>query len=141
MIVLDTNVVSELMRAEPNEHVVSWLDAQPALALHITAVTVAELLFRVERMPSGKRRTRIAAEIADMLEIDFADRILSFDVLSSLEYGRIVAYREQLGRPIGMADAMIAATAMSANATLFITRHTSDFTDTNLSLLNPWIAR
>ena len=141
MIVLDTNIVSELMHVEPDPAVVSWLDAQQAPTLYITAVTAAELLFGVERMPSGKRRTRIASAIADMLEYDFADRVLPFDVSSSLEYGRVVANREKLGQPIGMADAMIAATALSAGASLFATRNTKDFTDTGLSLINPWITQ
>ena len=141
MIVLDTNIVSELMHVEPDPAVVSWLDAQQAPTLYITAVTAAELLFRVERMPSGKRRARIASAIADMLEYDFADRVLPFDVSSSLEYGRIVAHREQLGHPIGMADAMIAATSLSAGASLFATRNTKDFTDTDLPLINPWITQ
>ena len=141
MIVLDTNIVSELMHVEPDPAVVSWLDAQQAPTLYITAVTAAELLFGVERMPSGKRRTRIASAIADMLEYDFADRVLPFDVSSSLEYGRVVANREKLGQPIGMADAMIAATALSAGASLFATRNTKDFTDTGLPLINPWITQ
>ncbi len=141
MIVLDTNIVSELMHVEPDPAVVSWLDAQHAPTLYITAVTAAELLFGIERMPSGKRRTHIASAIADMLEKDFADRVLPFDVSSSLEYGRVVARREHLGHPIGMADAMIAATALSAGASLFATRNTKDFTDAGLRLINPWITR
>jgi predicted nucleic acid-binding protein len=141
MIVLDTNIVSELMHEEPDPAVVSWLDAQQASTLYITAVTAAELLYGVERMPSGKRRTRIASAIADMLEVDFAERVLPFDVSSSLEYGRVVAHREQLGHPIGMTDAMIAATALSAGASLFATRNTKDFIDTDLPLINPWITQ
>ena len=141
MIVLDTNIVSELMHVAPDPVVVSWLDAQQARTLHITAVTAAELLFGVDRMPSGKRRTRIASAIADMLENDFADRVLPFDVMSALEYGRVVAHREQLGHPIGMADAMIAATAVSAGANLFATRNTKDFIDIDLPLINPWISK
>ena len=141
MIVLDTNIVSELMHVKPDPAVVSWLDALQAPTIYITAVTAAELLFGVERMPSGKRRTRIGSAIADMLEYDFADRVLPFDVSSSLEYGRVVAHREKLGHPIGMADAMIAATALSASASLFATRNTKDFTDTGLSLINPWITQ
>ena len=129
------------MHVEPDPAVVSWLDAQQAPTLYITAVTAAELLFGVERIPSGKRRTRIASAIADMLEDDFADRVLPFDVSSSLEYGRVVAHREKLGQPIGMADAMIAATALSAGASLFATRNTKDFTDTGLPLINPWITQ
>ena len=141
MIVLDTNVVSELMHAEPNVSVVSWLDAQRTADLYITAVTAAELLFGVERMPSGRRRTRIASAIADMLDHDFTDRVLPFDVSASLDYARITAHREQLRHLIGMADAMIAASALSSGASLFATRNTKDFTDTGLSLVNPWTAR
>ena len=141
MIVLDTNIVSELMHVEPDPAVVSWLDAQQASTLYITAVTAAELLFDVERIPSDKRRGRIASAIADMLEDDFAGRVLPFDVLSSLEYSRVVAHREKLGHPIGMVDAMIAAIALSAGASLFATRNTKDFTDTGLPLINPWITQ
>ncbi len=141
MIVLDTNIVSELMHAEPDPAVVLWLDAQKAPDLYITAITAAELLFGVERMPSGQRRTRIASAIADMLEYDFTDRVLPFDASASLDYGRVVAHRERLGRPIAMADAMIAATALSVGASLFATRNIKDFTDTGLSLTNPWITR
>jgi predicted nucleic acid-binding protein len=140
MIVLDTNVVSELMRADPDHAVVSWLDAQHASSLYITAITAAELLFGVERLPVGKRRTRIGSAIADVLETDFADRVLPFTGLSALEYGRVVARRERLGHPMGMTDGMIAATALSAGASAFATRNTKDFEDSDLTLLNPWIA-
>ncbi len=139
MIVLDTNVVSELMHADPDERVVSWLDAQEAADLYITAITSAELLFGVERMPSGQRRTRLASMIADVLDQDFTGRILPFDAPASLDYGRIVAQRERSGHPIGMADALIAAIALSAGASLFATRNSKDFTDTGLTLINPWI--
>jgi hypothetical protein len=138
MIVLDTNVVSELMRARPDTAVVAWLDAQQSDDLHLTTVTAAELLFGVARMPTGSRKTSIASAIADMLEHDFADRILPFDTSAAVDYGELVARREQLGRPIGMADAMIAATALSAGASCVATRNTKDFGDTGLTLVNPW---
>lgn len=141
MIVLDTNIVSELMRVEPDSTVVSWIDAHQPADLYITAITAAELFFGVERMPPGQRRTRIASAIADMLEVDFTDRVLPFDVSASLDYGRVVAHREHVGRPIGMADAMIAATALSAGAALIATRNTKDFSDTGVALINPWIVQ
>ena len=129
------------MHVEPDPAVVPWLDAQQASTLYITAVTAAELLVDVERIPSDKRRRRIASAIADMLEDDFAGLVLPFDVLSSLEYSRVVAHREKLGHPIGMADAMIAAIALSAGASLFATRNTKDFTDIGLPLVNPWVTQ
>ena len=129
------------MHVEPEPAVVSWLDAQQASTLYITAVTAAELLIDVERIPSGKRRRRIASAIADMLEDDFAGRVLPLDVSSSLEYSRVVAHREKLGHPIGMVDAMIAAIALSAGASLFATRNTKDFTDIGLPLVNPWVTQ
>lgn len=140
MIVLDTNVVSELMRTEPDSTVVSWLDAEAADDVFITAVTAAELVFGLERMPHGARRQRLASAIGDMLEFDFADRILPFDAHAALEYGTVVAGRERLGRPIGMADAMIVATALSADAALVATRNTRDFADTGIALFDPWHA-
>ena len=140
MIVLDTNVVSELMRADPDPAVVSWIDGQHASALYITAVTAAELLFGVERLPVGRRRKRIGLAIADVLETEFAGRVLPFTAVSALEYGRIVAKREHLGHPMGMADGMIAATALSVHASVFATRNTRDFDEVDLTLINPWTA-
>ncbi|HEY5320347.1 MAG TPA: type II toxin-antitoxin system VapC family toxin [Galbitalea sp.] len=140
MIVLDTNVVSELMRARPDSAVVAWLDAQQSDDLHLTAVTAAELFFGVARIPAGSRKTSITSAIADMLEHDFTDRILPFDTFAAIDYGQLVAHREQLGHPIGMADGMIAATALSAGASCLATRNTKDFGETGLALVNPWTA-
>ena len=83
----------------------------------------------------------IASAIADMLEYDFADRVLPLNVSSALDYGRGVVHREHFGDPIGMAGAMIVASALFASAPLFATRNTKDFTDTDLPLITPWISR
>ena len=138
MIVLDTNVVSELMKSDPSPIVLAWIDRQ--VDPFITAVTAAELLYGVQRMPVGQRRTHVAAAIADMIDIDFAGRVLPFDVSATVDYAELVVTRERAGRPIGMADGMIAATALSAGATQFATRNVRDFEGIGLPLIDPWTA-
>jgi len=109
MIVLDTNVLSELMRREPNPRVVAWLDALPASELVITAITVAEILHGIARLPSGKRKRLLYAQAIAMLEEDFASNILPFDTDAAVHYAALVAACETSGRPASMADALIAA--------------------------------
>lgn len=137
MIVLDTNVVSELMKAAPAQSVTDWLDAQPVSDLWLTSVTVAELMYGVARLPKGRRRTAVASAIAEMINEDFAGRIHDFDAAAAHRYGEIVVRRETLGRPISMADAEIAAICHVHGATL-ATRNTNDFADTGIALRDPW---
>jgi predicted nucleic acid-binding protein len=91
-------------------------------------------------MPASVCKTDVASAIVDVLEQDFVDRIPPLDTSAVVEYGQLVARREQLGRSIGMADAMIAATAISAGASCLATRNTKDFGETSLTLVNPWSA-
>jgi len=137
MIVLDTNVVSELMKPTPARTVTDWLDAQPSSDIWLTAITVAEVTYGVARLPKGRRKTAVAATVADMIREDFAGRIHDFDVAAAHRYGEIVARRETLGRPISMADAEIAAICQARNATL-ATRNTEDFDGAGVTLINPW---
>lgn len=137
MIVLDTNVISELTRQAPAPHVVSWLDALTAAEVATTAITAAELLYGVSRMPDGRRKTELAAAVHGLLSDDFHGRVLSFDEPAARRYADIVTGRERLGRPIGVADAQIAAICRTIEATL-ATRKTDDFQDTGLQLINPW---
>jgi toxin FitB len=137
VIVLDTNVVSELMRPAPAEVVVAWVDTQPAVEVFLTAVTVAELLYGVGRLADGARKTDLAETVEAMLAEDFDNRILAFDGAAAAHYADVVVRRERAGRPISMADALIAAICRSHNA-IFATRNLSDFEDTGLSLANPW---
>ncbi|WP_154795168.1 type II toxin-antitoxin system VapC family toxin [Occultella kanbiaonis] len=139
MIVLDTNVISELTRSAPDRAVVGWLDGLDPSQAYLTAVTTAELLDGVERMPAGRRRTAIAGAVADLIGLDFAGRILPFDVAASDRYAVVLAARRSIGRPIGMADAMIAAISLEAGATL-ATRNVRDFEGVSLPLVNPWTA-
>lgn len=135
MIALDTNVVSELMRATPDDRVMRWLDAQAPDTLVITSVTVAELLYGIARLPAGRRRTQLEAAFAETLEEEFT--ILPFDEAAAVDYATIVASQEMRGRKVSMADAMIAATCMTAGATL-ATRNTKDFDPLGVELVDPW---
>lgn len=137
MIILDTNIISELTRQAPEPRVVSWLDSLPAEEVSTTAVTAAELLYGVARVPAGRRKRELAAAVRGLLGDELRDRILPFDEHCASRYADIVCGRETLGRPIGVADAQIAAICRTAEATL-ATRNTDDFSGTGIELINPW---
>jgi predicted nucleic acid-binding protein len=137
VIVLDTNVVSEGAKPLPSEIVLSWLDAQIPSAVFTTTITLAEVLYGVEALPAGKRRTRLLAAAEKMFAQDFAGRILPFDEDAARLYATIVASRNAVGRPISQLDAMIAAIARTHRATV-ATRNTADFEHCGIQLVNPW---
>ena len=137
MIILDTNIIFELTRQVPEPGVISWLDSLPAEEASTTAVTAAELLYGVARMPVGRRKTELAAAVRGLLDDEFRDRVLPFDEHCASRYADIVCGRETLGRPIGVADAQIAAICRTAEAAL-ATRNTDDFSGTGIQLINPW---
>lgn len=137
MMVLDTNVVSELMRAAPESAVLNWLDAQPSSELWLTAVVAAELMFGVARLPEGGRKQQLAHNVAAMLEQDFAGQVLAYDLAAASIYAELVAQRERAGRPIAMADAQIAAICLAHGASL-VTRNEKDFDGLGLMVINPW---
>ncbi len=140
MIVLDTNVLSELTRQVPDTTVLTWLDSLPAAEVATTAVTAAELLYGVARLPSGRRKTELSEAIHALINDDFHGRIEPFDALAADQYAPVVTAREQRGRPIAGADAQIAAICRARNATL-ATRNTKDFEDTGIELVDPWRVR
>jgi predicted nucleic acid-binding protein len=140
MIVLDTNVVSELMRAAPAAAVVEWADRQPTDEVWLTAITLGELLYGVGRLPDGRRRTTLAAQLEAMVADDLDHRIAAFDEPAAAHYADIVVIRELLGRPISAADAQIAAICRSHDAIL-VTRNLNDFADTGIAIANPWVER
>jgi toxin FitB len=137
VIVLDTSIISELTRQAPAPRVISWLDALTAAEVATTAITAAELLCGVARMPGGRRKAELAAAVHGLLSDDFQGRVLSFDESAAQRYADIVTGRERLGRPIGIADAQIAAICQTIDATL-ATRNIDDFQETGLQLINPW---
>ncbi len=138
MIVLDTNVISELTRQAPEPGVISWLDSLPVAEVATTAITAAELFYGVARLPSGRRKTELATAVHELLSDDFRGRVLAFDDRAAPRYADIVSGRDQLGRPIGVADAQIAAICRGLDAAL-ATRNTADFQETGIELINPWL--
>ena len=138
MIVLDTNVLSEALKPLPSRIVLGWLAAQQPLSVFTTAITEAEVLYGVETLPPGKRRTRLLAAVERMFAEEFADRILPFDEDAARAFAGIVAARDTAGRPISQFDAMIAAIARSHRAAV-ATRNTADFQHCGIEVINPWI--
>lgn len=139
MILLDTNVISEFMRVEPESRVLVWIDAQPAMDLAVSAVTVAEILHGIARVPSGKRKQKLEAHAMAMFEEDFAGRILSFDAHAAVEYATLVAECESKGRAVSMADAQIAAICRTHGASL-ATRNVKGFEFSGVVVINPWLS-
>lgn len=137
MIVLDTNVISELMRPQPSEVVLGWMAGQPAQGLYVSSISVAEILHGVMLLPAGKRRTAIQAAAESMFVVEFAGRILAFDAEAARTYADIVAKRRSVGQPIAGFDAQIAAITLNARAAL-ATRNITDFEGCGLKLVNPW---
>jgi toxin FitB len=137
MIVLDTNVISELMRPHADPGVVGWVDDLPVTEIYLTAVTTAELRYGVARLPDGRRKTDLADRVARTIEEDFTGRILPFDDEAAAHYADIVVDRERRGMVISMADAQIAAICRNHSADL-ATRNTKDFAHTRIDVIDPW---
>jgi len=137
MILLDTNVISEMMRQRPEPLVCRWLDAQPLEELWTASVVLAELLSGVDLMPAGRRQDALRASVEGMIVQEFRGRILTFDASAARCYGSIRASRQRAGSPIPEMDALIAATAKTHGATL-ATRNISDFEHCGIPLVNPW---
>lgn len=139
MIILDTNVVSELMRPSPSVEVIDWVAGQPAPSLYLSTINEAELLYGVEVLPPGRRRERLLQEVEGMLREDFEGRILPFDSTAARAYAVIASARRAAGRPINHADCQIAVIARSREASV-ATRNVDDFAGTGVEVVNPWEA-
>ncbi|MDR0626468.1 MAG: type II toxin-antitoxin system VapC family toxin [Bifidobacteriaceae bacterium] len=138
-VVLDTNVVSELAKANPAAAVLRWLDARDPAGLHLSTVTVMELEYGLARLPEGKRRDDLTAGVREALALFGPDRIWDFDREAAERCGQLLADQERRGRTMGLADAQIAAICLSRGFAL-ATRNTQDFTSVGLSLVDPWLA-
>ena len=138
MIILDTNVLSALMRPVPESQVVTWLDGQPPTSVWTTSVTVLEVRFGMQILAAGKRRTLLTEAFQKLLE-KIGQRVLTFDVVAAQQATDLMAARHKKGRPVDLRDTMIAGIALAQHATL-ATRNTVYFEDTSIPLVNPWTA-
>jgi toxin FitB len=137
VIVLDTNVLSELIRPTPDERVLDWVDRQDSAEVVLTAITAAELRAGVALLPRGRRRTTLAARIEELLTDTFAAAVLPFGVDATGYYAQIVAKRRRAGTPISAPDAQIAAICRQYDARL-ATRNVRDFAQTGVDIVDPW---
>ena len=137
MYMLDTNVISELMKPQPDRHVVAWVDARDNESLFLAAITIGELMRGVAKLPSGARRTATEAIINDALIPQFASRILPVTHQVMVTWATLTITCERAGRTLPAIDRMIAATALHHRLTL-VTRNTRDLRDTGVPLIDPW---
>jgi toxin FitB len=137
VIVLDTNVLSELIRRDPDDGVLRWMDSLNATTIATTAITAAELLYGIARLPAGRRRDLLSEAAHRLIDDDLGGRVEPFDASSAIHYALLVSERERVGRPISVADGQIAAICRNLGAML-ATRNTGDFEATGIDLIDPW---
>jgi hypothetical protein len=137
VILLDTNVLSALMRSEPEAIVVDWLDAQPSESIWTTSVTVFEIRTGLELLPSSRRRRHLEAAFERVLNEDLDQRVLAFDAAAADAAGALVARRQRAGKAVEIRDAQIAGIALARKAPV-ATRNVRHFTDLGVRLIDPW---
>jgi len=137
MLLIDTNVISELMRTTPAPSVLSWFSTQDPSTLYLSAVTEAELRTGIAILPAGQRREGLKAALDATIAEDFEGRILPFDTDAAKTYAEIAAGRRSAGRPMADADCQIAAIARAAGMPV-VTRNTRDFEGCGIDVINPW---
>ena len=140
MFLLDTNVVSELLRPSPDPAVETWVGGGPATDLYFSAIGEAELRYGIAILPAGRRQTALASAIEAILREDFDERILPFDSRAARAYAEIAAMRRFAGRPAAPADCQIAAIARSRDMAV-ATRNVRDFEDIDIEVVDPWAAK
>lgn len=137
MILLDTNIISEMMKPSPNAKVIFWLDQQEIMQLFISTITIAEISYGINVLPLGNKRGILEEAFNKVLKEAFEYRILSFDDIAAHIYGKVMGKKKELGKPMGIADGQIAAIARAHGASL-ATRNIADFSDCGLNLINPF---
>ena len=135
MFLLDTNVISASMRIEDELNVTRWMDRQPASNLFLSAITVDEIAFGIEVLPAGRRRSRLARIFTGIIDV-FSGRVLTFDTDAAIESARFRSHRQQLGLPMGLADAQIAGIAKRNDLSL-ATMNLHDFDGIDLRVIEP----
>lgn len=139
MIILDTNIISELMKQIPDTSVIDWVDQQEVTQLFITSITIAEISYGLNVLPSGKRRNYLEHAFDNAILSAFKHRILSFDELAAHNFGKIMGQRKEMGRPLNIADGQIIAIAYTQNAVI-ATRNIGDFSHCGLDLIDPFVS-
>ena len=137
MILLDTNVISEVVKPSPSPAVISWLNDQDSATLYLSTIVLAEIGDGIEALPDGKRKQALSVAVDTFVDRAFADRILAFDRDAAKLYGKLMADRRRAGRPLSAPDGQVAATASSHGFQL-ATRNIKDFTNCGLVLVNPF---
>lgn len=137
MIILDTNVLSALMRREPEAPAVAWLDRQPAESVWITSITLFEARLGLALLPKGRRRQALEAAFARLLEEDLENRVLDFDSAAATEAASLAAERQKAGRPVDVRESQIAGIALARHATL-ATRNVRHFRNLKIPVVDPW---
>jgi hypothetical protein len=140
VIILDTNVLSALMRKSPEAVVVAWLDRQPSESVWITSITLFEARFGLALLPKGRRRQTLESGFARLLEEDLENRVLDFDTAAAIESAALAAERQKAERPVDMRDTQIAGIALARRATL-ATRNVRHFADLKVPVVDPWSDR
>lgn len=137
MIILDTNVLSALMRKAPDAAVIKWLDQQPADSIWITSVSLFEIRLGLALLPAGKRRQSLQAAFTQILSEELEDRVLNFDTAAAEKAADLAARRQRAGRTVDIRDTQIAGIALAKRGTL-ATRNVKDFADLDVPVINPW---
>jgi hypothetical protein len=139
MILVDTNVLSALMRRAPDPTVIAWLDKQPRTSVWTTSITILEIRFGLQVMPAGKKRSALMELFERVLTEKIERRVAPFDTLAAQHAADLMAVRQNSGRPGELRDTMIAGIVLASRATL-ATRNTKHFEDLSISMVNPWEA-
>ena len=139
MIVLDTNVLSALMRTKPEAVVVEWLDRQPADSVWVTSITVFEARFGLALLPKGRRRSSLEQAFDRLLTEDLSSRVLNFDEMAATTAGHLAAERQRAGRVVHLRDTLIAGIAQARRATI-ASRNTRHFEGLDVPVVDPWHA-
>ncbi len=137
MILIDTNIVSEIMRPEPAQSVLSWINGQNSSTLHVSTITIAEIGYGLRVMPDGKRRRQLRDRFEKFIAEGFEQRIVVFDEHAARIYPEIMGRRREIGRPLGLPDGQIASIA-HANRFTLATHNTCDFEECRVELINPF---
>lgn len=137
MFILDTNVLSELLKPLPDAAVVEWVEKQPRSQVFTTAITQAEIAYGLALLPKSAHRQKLSSAALAIFDEELADKVLPFDYRAASHYGDIAARRRAAGRPISQLDAMIASIVHAHQGSL-ATRNVKDFVDCEIAMINPW---